>query len=891
MDQEEPMNPSTRPVGDPIDLLSEVPAPAVEVGEVEVPGGLLVEGVWSWVGRGAGSPALVAGGRWWSYAEVWGRAMGVARELRSRGVGRGELVAVVMEKGWEPAVGVLGVQAAGAAYLPVDPGLPAERVRWMLEDGGVRWALTQSWWEEELTWPAGVGRVAVDALPWREADAEYPPGSEATAEDLAYVIYTSGSTGRPKGVMIEHRSARNTVLDVNQRLGLGPTDRVLGLSSLGFDLSVYDVFGTLSAGGALVLPEAGRERDPAHWWECLEHGGVTVWNSVPALMEMLVEWVEGRGEALPASLRWVLLSGDWIPVDLPDRIRAVSDGAVEVIGLGGATEASIWSVLHPIGAVDPQWKSIPYGRPMTHQRMHVLNDRRRPCPTWVRGELYIGGAGLARGYWRDPQRTAERFVPHPTTGERLYRTGDLGRWRPDGTIEFLGREDHQVKILGHRIELGEVEAALLRHPDVTACVVDAVGTGSRERRLVAYVVPRTPAPTPEALRQHLATLLPAPWLPSRYVPLDALPLTPNGKVDRNALPAPPTPPEHHGRPPRTGHAPGRALTHLVEEVLGVAPVHPDANLLDLGANSMDLLRVANRVAQELGSEPDLDAFFREPCVATLVRLHAQSPSREPDATTVRVDETIPAAASASALLDALEERDALKRSQPGRRRDLEGRMALSLTAPQGAPREPETSPGPTAWRSHRRFLREPFPVARLASLLEPLRQHPQADALRYRYPSAGGLYPVQLHVYAKPGRIDGLPGGTYYYDPAGHRLLQIDGAAVLTRDHHALINRHLFDQAAFSLFFVLEEAAMVPFYGERTRDYALYEAGAMGQLLRIRAPRAGLGLCDTGGIDPEELRAALALRSTQPVLHGMLGGAAAPDGEGPRGGADGPGTS
>ncbi|NJL38371.1 MAG: amino acid adenylation domain-containing protein, partial [Leptolyngbyaceae cyanobacterium SM1_4_3] len=319
-----------------------------------------------------------------------------------------------------------------------------------------------------------------------------PPPSERlepvqSPTDLAYVIYTSGSTGVPKGVMIDHRGAVNTLLDINQRFGVNRGDRVLALSSLSFDLSVYDIFGTLAAGGTIVMPPAIATKDPAVWADLLVRHQVTIWNSVPALLQMLLTHVADCPNAIPDSLRLVLLSGDWLPLSLPDSLRAIAPQA-QVVSLGGATEASIWSILYPIGEVDPTWKSIPYGRPMTNQRFYVLDERLEPCPVWTPGQLYIGGIGLAQSYWQDQEKTAASFILHPQTGERLYRTGDLGRYLPTGQIEFLGREDHQVKIGGYRIELGEIETTLEQHPEIHQAAVLAVGEPFPQR-LVAFVVP------------------------------------------------------------------------------------------------------------------------------------------------------------------------------------------------------------------------------------------------------------------------------------------------------------------------------------------------------------------------------------------------------------------
>ncbi|HYX24397.1 MAG TPA: amino acid adenylation domain-containing protein, partial [Thermoanaerobaculia bacterium] len=441
--------------------------------------------------------AVVAGDLSLTYGELARRANDLAHRLRDLGATRNTLVGVVMDKGWEQVAAVLAVLQSGAAYCPIDASWPQERRSHLFAHGRIQAALTQSRLDAELEWPPDLARLVVGREPG-PACPEVPTAPGAAPDDLAYVIYTSGSTGEPKGVVIDHRGALNTVLDVNRRFGVGSGDRVLAISSLSFDLSVYDVFGTLAAGGTLVLPELDDLREPARLSALLERERVTVWNSVPALMAMVVGYLEGCGGTLPPSLRLVLLSGDWIPVSLPDRIRALAPGA-QVISLGGATEASIWSIFFPVGPVDPAWPSIPYGRPLANQSFAVLDQHLEPCPVWVPGQLHIGGLGVAKGYWEDEERTRASFIVHPASGERLYRTGDFGRYLPDGNLEFLGREDFQVKVHGYRIELGEVEAALRRHPAVGEAVVVARKDGPGDRRLVAYVVPgREPADAVEA---------------------------------------------------------------------------------------------------------------------------------------------------------------------------------------------------------------------------------------------------------------------------------------------------------------------------------------------------------------------------------------------------------
>ncbi len=565
-----------------------------------------------------GRPAVLAPGRTLTYGELHRLSSRLGRHLRALGAQPNTLVAVVQEKGWEQVVSVLGVLAAGAAYLPLEPGLPRERLHQLLERGEVRIAVTTPAVDAALDWPPEVHRVVLDheGTGLSADGAPLDPVQQVT--DLAYVIFTSGSTGQPKGVMIDHRGAVNTVLDVNRAYGIGPDDRVLALSSLSFDLSVYDIFGTLAAGGAVVIPRADAQRDPAHWAERIWSERVTVWNSVPALLQMLIDFLETSSAegSLESPLRLALLSGDWIPLDLPGRVRALSP-QTRVVSLGGATEASIWSIWYPIGEVDPAWKSIPYGRPMANQTFHVLDSRFEPRPDGVPGQLWIGGIGLAQGYWRDPDKTAASFVSHPETGERLYRTGDLGRYFPDGTIEFQGREDFQVKVQGYRIELGEIEAALAEHPSVHAAVVVALGERLGSKHLVAYVVPDQ---DPENLRAFLRERLPDYMVPPLFVPLAALPLGPNGKVDRRALPAPEEAlalcsREH--RPPQTGTE--QAIARIWSEVLGV-PVEQiglDDNFYELRGDSILATKIMVRVHDVLGVRLSLPTFFEAVTVQAL----------------------------------------------------------------------------------------------------------------------------------------------------------------------------------------------------------------------------------------------------------------------------------
>ena len=561
-----------------------------------------------------------------TYAEVYSRACRIEEELLPRGLEPNQFVGVVMEKGWEQVVAVLGILFAGGAYMPIDPDLPPERQKYLIENGDVKVVLTQSSAQARVSVPDGVEILVVDQM----QPLEGKPTTGRTRqklEDLAYVIYTSGSTGQPKGVMIDHLGAVNTVLDVNQRFGVGPEDRVLALSRLNFDLSVYDIFGLLAAGGTIVMPSAELAQDTTHWAQLVASEKVTLWNTVPALLGLLVEQAE-HGENIGQSLRVLMMSGDWIPVALPGQIRRLLPQA-KIISMGGATEASIWSILFPIENVDSQWKSIPYGKAMLNQSFHVLNSVQAPCPVWVPGQLYIGGIGLAKGYWRDARKTNGAFIHHDVSGQRLYRTGDWGRFLPDGNIEFLGREDLQVKVQGYRIELGEIEAKLTEYPGVETCVVAVREDVPGEKRLVGYIIPKPGAkPQTAEVRGFLRGKLPEYMVPSAFVAIDEFPLTANGKVDRKALPPVTVAAEVATEKVKARDALELQLTRLWEKILNVQPVGLRDNFFDLGGNSLMAVRLFSELRKMTGRAMALSTLFQAPTVEKLAAiLRTDMPSR------------------------------------------------------------------------------------------------------------------------------------------------------------------------------------------------------------------------------------------------------------------------
>ena len=451
-----------------------------------------------------------------TYRALAQRSWRVAEQLRSivSGKPKPRVVAVVMHKGWEQVVGAVGVLRTHSVYLPIDASTPELRTTQILEaSGAVAVVATRDVIIKSLK-NCNVPIVIVsDDLSGDASKDCFGPfsvgdGVESRDFDLAYLIYTSGSTGKPKGVCCHHRGALNTNVYLNERFSIGDDDCVLGLSSLSFDLSVYDVFGMLGGCGRLVIPserETADRRflpDPSTWLALVKEHEVTLWNTVPAFMELLVTYCEQTGVQLPPSLRLVWMSGDWIPPSLPGRIRRLCSraGGIQIISMGGATEAAIWSNLYEITDECPLegWNSIPYGRPLRNQTMMILEEPSlNHAALHVTGMIYIGGEGVANGYFRDEVRTAKQFIVHPETGRRMFRTGDLGRLRPTPNgpeLEILGREDSQVKINGFRIELGEIESAASSHDvvlDASAVVVKDVASG--QQFVALYVLMNTEA--------------------------------------------------------------------------------------------------------------------------------------------------------------------------------------------------------------------------------------------------------------------------------------------------------------------------------------------------------------------------------------------------------------
>ncbi|XZE54475.1 amino acid adenylation domain-containing protein [Planctomycetaceae bacterium SH139] len=538
------------------------------------------------------SVAIICGDQQVTYAELNERARRVACQLVQLGVKPNEVVGVVADRSIDAVLAALGILKAGAAYLPLDHTFPPDRIEFYLQDANVRFVVGN------IDQPCLLGHTQITKIPTvglPESPSVNLP--QVSADSLAYVLFTSGSTGKPKGVMLDHRGPANTVRDINNRFDICSQDRVLALSALGFDLSVYDLFGIFAAGGTIVQPTATQAREPASWLNLIEQHQVTIWNSVPALMEMLVTFLD-QPEPIP-SLQLVMLSGDWIPITLPARIRQIAPQA-KLVSLGGSTEASIWSVIHPIDEVPPEWRSIPYGKPLLNQRCYVVDSELNLCPIGEVGELGIAGVGVAMGYLNRPDLTAEHFVNDPfSPTDNLYRTGDLCRYLPDGSIELVGRKDHQVKIRGYRIELGEIENKLLQDTRIREAIVIA----SREEsgaRLLAYVVFQAGADASLIeLNAELSKSLPSYMLPAALIPLNKFPLTANGKVDRGSLPLPEIT-RDHATLLQPASKTESIVANILCQLLNLKAIDTRDDFYALGGNSLLAVALVSRIHRECG---------------------------------------------------------------------------------------------------------------------------------------------------------------------------------------------------------------------------------------------------------------------------------------------------
>ncbi|MFE7242356.1 amino acid adenylation domain-containing protein [Streptomyces sp. NPDC057580] len=831
-----------------------------------------------------------------TYGELNRRANRIAWRLRDLGVGPGTAVGIALPRTPDLVAAVFGVLKAGGTYVPVEPQLPPERAESIRADAAVAIVLVAG--PEQRRWPAESPVTTVDVTALAEDIRERTdPPAHATPSDTAYVIFTSGSSGRPKGVAVTHRAVLNLLNWCYRTWEFAPGDLGMCVTSLGFDLSVFDILGLLGRGAALYLADEAQQHDPDLLLRALVEEPVTFWNSAPTTLAQLAPRMAAHADHPgTGTLRLVFLSGDYTPLSLPDEVRAVFPGA-RIVSLGGATEATVWSNFFPVDEVDPQWRSIPYGKPIDNARYYVLDEELRPCEPGTEGDLFIAGECLSQGYYRRPELTAERFVDDPfaaRAGERMYRTGDRALHRPDGHLVFLGRSDGQVKIRGFRVELEEIEHRLRLHPDVRDAVV-VVRSQNGDSKLVAHVIPANGTmPAVRDLRAFAARTLPDYMVPNYVEQLTEFPATANGKLDRAALARPPAAPQTTPAAPATA-AGVRAedIAEVFAGLLGLDTLDPTADLWDSGASSFTMVQASALIEERYGRRTEVAVLLAEAtCISIARHLSATPEAADAVAPPAAQDEPAPPPAP-----NAPDE-PAVARAEPGTvpqdiPEALERPTAVDFFSPEdrelfksaghATRHAPARSVLPLAdvgfaeevyaGRSTQRdFDSAPLPAESLARLLGLLRRTTTGGRPRYLYPSAGDTYAVQAYVRVRPGRVTGVEGGVHYYRPDRHELELITPEPDFDRTAHVFYNRPVFDKAAFELFLIGQRDGITPLYGQEADLYLALEAGYIGQLLTGAQAACGIGLCPVGSLNFDTIRAEFGLDEGHRLLHTFIGG-------------------
>ncbi|AUT03205.1 non-ribosomal peptide synthetase [Nostoc sp. CENA543] len=552
-----------------------------------------------------------------TYQELNFRANQLAHYLQKLGVKPETLVGVCLERSLEMVVSLLGILKAGGAYVPIDPEYPQERIAYMLEDSQIKVLLTQ----EKLvnTIPENQSQTIYIDTEWEKISTQpnTNPQSDIQPDNLAYVIYTSGSTGKPKGAMNTHKGICNRLLWMQETYQINSTDSVLQKTPFSFDVSVWEFFWTLLTGARLVMAQPGGHRDSNYLINIIIQEQITTLHFVPSMLQI---FLASRGVEKCTSIRRVICSGEALPVDLQNRFFEQFN--CELHNLYGPTEAAI-DVTFWQCQKHSNLKTVPIGRPIANTQIYILDEDLRPVDIGVVGEIYIGGVGVARGYWNRPELTQEKFISNPfrsskSTSECLYKTGDLGRYLPDGNIEYVGRVDYQVKIRGYRIEIGEIENVLALHLEVREAVIIARSDRNLEKQLVAYITYNSEKPKIQHLRDFLKAKLPDFMIPAAFVTLEALPLTPSGKVDRKALPKPDI---SHFLESSDFIAPRNQvesqLTAIWSEILNLPQIGVTDNFFALGGDSLKALHLIAKIEEHFQKEIPLATLLKNPIITDL----------------------------------------------------------------------------------------------------------------------------------------------------------------------------------------------------------------------------------------------------------------------------------
>lgn len=884
--------------------------------------------------------AVVSPNYEYTYEELNKRSNQIANFLLSKGVKSNTCVGVLTQREGKTIANILGILKAGGTYVPIAPDCPEDRVAYILKQSNTDILLEAGSYDRE-----GV-----------QAFSDKNVCGNSRLSDLAYIIFTSGSTGNPKGVMIQHIAAVNTILDITEKFGINVNDRIIGLSSMGFDLSVYDIFGALSAGATLYMVPNITDID--NICDIISQYQITFWNSVPSVIELLVKGLSvscDKKYVKYESLRNILLSGDWIPVSLPHQIKHYFPNS-NIISLGGATEASIWSIYYPISNVNPEWKSIPYGYPLSNQQMFILNNKLEFCPIGVEGEIFIGGIGVASGYLNDEEKTQHSFIEHPKLGY-VYRTGDYGMLHQEGYMEFRGRKDAQVKIRGHRIELGEIESQLLKHDAVSQAIVVVHDFSENDRKIIAYLVPaqgyiENVNISSAVLKDFLSAKLPQYMVPVIFMFIDEVPLTANQKVDRKMLPSPVFKENIIKESDPGNNDPiRRTVNAICCRLLEIEEISDTSNFFELGGDSLLAYQIIVQIEAELKVKLPISTLYKNPTVSgiityikstTSVCAHEENEMQADNQRIIywnsgatwridndqliindctyqgielfpglyfetqkgvqrnqlekilqadngKLDQCINALLNDGILLTRLPSwarifepvnkmfhskygEDVIYDSIKYNAFKKEQMERGSLTEGTTIPLKVRDSSFPnliSQRRSYRNFDEKKVMAFDLFSnLLSVFMQENHNGKYVYSYASAGGLYPIDVFLYIKEGKVENVNGGLYYYHPASHTIkLVCNGCITDESSYHN--NKEIFKSSSITFYLVYNATANMPVYKGNGYYYAAIDTGIMVETLTYFCESNDLGVCSVGDMNFDSIAGHFNLSPNQIFMHSV----------------------
>lgn len=549
-----------------------------------------------------------------SYSDLNSKANQVSRQLEQWGLKPNSFSGIYLPRSSEMIIVLLAILKNGSAYVPINISDPADRILKICETAKLNFIITTASLKETIKYKIKNVVTLEDLILESEKQGIDNLDYQTTPDQAAYIIFTSGTTGIPKGVLVKHKPVINLIEWVNKTFQVKPIDKLIWTTSLSFDLSVYDIFGILAAGGTIRILNELEHLDPKSQLQIIQKENITFWDSAPQCFQRLIPYLKEKN-INNSGLRLIFLSGDWIPLGLYEEIKLYFKN-VMIVGLGGATEATVWSNYYIIDKVKPEWRSIPYGKPIQNAKYYILDTTLKHANIMVPGDLYIGGECLASEYYNDPELTRKKFIPDPfNPGGKLYRTGDKAQWMPDGNIEFLGREDLQVKIRGYRVELGEIKQAFLSLEKVKDCVVIPDRSDQQNIRLFLFYIPKDKSLDSFYLRNKLSKLLPDYMLPAGIFEIDCFPMTPNGKVDNKRL----LEIGYDNMQKPGNRAENEKLTEIEQqlleiwmEVLKTRDILSTDNFFDIGGNSLHAIHISKKIEKIFDVEFNLKNFYITP---------------------------------------------------------------------------------------------------------------------------------------------------------------------------------------------------------------------------------------------------------------------------------------